>query len=386
MPRFVLIKQWGLGGSTTMSRLLIIGGTGQIGLGLSVQAATQGLSVTWVGSKPLESRPPIYGKMARSLGATYCAMDVFAGSSQAEFRALAKTHNLVVNTAEPYRAPKNALFWQGLEQFYESLAAAGYTRDNTEGKSFVRVGSPPAEIPSDEHAVQMGISGYVEDRELPPETYSFPEFQTPYFQIKIALRQRALEMAKIHNLQLVNACPTAIIGPFGNHGDLELVLKCLRGEFPFRDYMANFLTDMVSVEGAAQGILLAAQKGKAHETYQLGGEKLHLSHIFEGACRFAGQRPPRFIDLPRNAMASLDAASTVLGLVSSIPLVGGMVRRAIPNPTTLLDPSYVALAQTMLSRSSDKAMDQLGYRPATVEDIDRATQEMVLWYREAGLI
>lgn len=63
-----------------------------------------------------------------------------------------------------------------------------------------------------------------------------------------------------------------------------------------------------------------------------------------------------------------------------------MVRGALPDVESLLDPSYVALAKTMLSRSSQKAREQLGYRPATERDIDMATIDMVLWYRKAGLI
>lgn len=369
-----------------MSKLLIIGGTGQIGLGIAVQARLLGMPTTLIGSRPLESRAPIYRDLITSMEATYRVMDVFATAAQPEFRDIASQQTHVVNVAEPYHAPKNEGFWLNLRRFYESLAQAGYTRGNANGKSFVRIGSPPAEIPSDEHARRMGVLGYVEDSPLPGEVCNSREFQTPYFRVKTKLQQLAAEMARSENLHLVSACPTTIIGAFGNHGDLELILRCLRGETPFCNFMVNFRANMVSLDAAAKGILLAAQKGKAGESYQIGGEELWLGQIFAGACHFAGQRPPRFMELPKRALAMLDVANAFMPLISRAPFWGDMVRGALPDVESLLDPSYVALAKTMMSRSSQKAREQLGYRPATERDIDMATIDMVLWYRKAGLI
>jgi dihydroflavonol-4-reductase len=182
-----------------------------------------------------------------------------------------------------------------------------------------------------------------------------------YKRSKFLAEQAALEAAG-SGLDVVIVNPTA---PVGDH-DVKptptgkIVLDFLRGDMPaFIDTGLN----LVDVEDAAEGHLLAAEKGRTGERYILGCENLTLAEILGRLAALAGRKAPT-IRMPYALAFAAGVAST------------GWANLTGAEPRVPLD--AVRMAGKKMWVSHEKAGRELGFAPSAV---DGALARAIEWFR-----
>jgi len=193
-----------------------------------------------------------------------------------------------------------------------------------------------------------------------------PEMIGHYKCSKFLAEQEALREAA-EGLPVVIVNPTTPVGP----GDWKptptgrIVLDFLNGRMPA--YVDTGL-NLVPVEDAAAGHLLAAERGHVGERYILGGRNLTLKEILDMLATITGHPAPR-LRLPHAvalAAAYADqAVSRVLGREPQILLEG------------------VRMARHKMFVDCSKAVRELGFVAGSVEE---ALGRAVRWYGENGYV
>jgi dihydroflavonol-4-reductase len=187
-----------------------------------------------------------------------------------------------------------------------------------------------------------------------------------YKRSKFLAEQEALRAAA-EGLPVVVVNPTTPVGP----GDWKptptgrVILNFLNGGMPA--YLDTGL-NVVAVEDAAAGHLLAADRGRIGERYLLGGRNMTLKEILDVLARIAGRPAPRFRMPHAVALAAgyADAAvSRLLGREPQIPLEG------------------VRIARHKMFVDCSKAGRELGFQAGSVE---AALERAVRWYTEHGYV
>jgi dihydroflavonol-4-reductase len=161
--------------------------------------------------------------------------------------------------------------------------------------------------------------------------------------------------------------PTAPVGP----GDWKptptgrIIVDFLNGRMPA--YVDTGL-NLVAVEDAAAGHLLAAEKGRIGERYILGARNMTLKQILEALAAITGRPAPR-VRLPHAVALAAGYAdeffSRLRGTEPRIPVEG------------------VKMSRHRMWVESDKAEKELGYRPG---DVEAALERAVRWYGEHGYV
>jgi nucleoside-diphosphate-sugar epimerase len=189
--------------------------------------------------------------------------------------------------------------------------------------------------------------GYV--RPLPPEFLSY------YDQTKYEAHQVALDrIAKGAPIVIVQPC--AVYGPddpseLGNMIDQTRTGKMKLRMFP--DAGFNF----VYVEDLAEGILLAYDKGRIGESYNLGGPQSTMGELVEKTATLSGRKPPR-ITMPAFLMKLAIPIGPVVGKVMGFP----------PNLAELIRTSN----GVTFWMTDEKARRELGY---TTRDLDTGLKQ-----------
>jgi dihydroflavonol-4-reductase len=140
----------------------------------------------------------------------------------------------------------------------------------------------------------------------------------------------------------------------------KIVLDFLKGDMPaFIDTGLN----LVDVEDAAEGHLLAAEKGRTGERYILGCENLTLAEILGRLAALAGRKAPT-IRMPYALAFAAGVAST------------GWANLTGAEPRVPLD--AVRMAGKKMWVSHEKAGRELGFAPSAV---DGALARAIEWFR-----
>jgi dihydroflavonol-4-reductase len=181
------------------------------------------------------------------------------------------------------------------------------------------------------------------------------------------LAEQEAQSAAEKGLPIVIVNPTTPVGP----GDWKptptgkIILDFLKGRMPaFVDTGLN----LIPVEDAAAGHLLAAERGRIGQRYLLGGRNMTLKEILEVLARVAGRRAPRMQIPHAVAMAAGYADqvySRIVGREPQIPLDG------------------VRMARHRMFVDSTKAARELGFTAGSVE---AALVRAVRWYEENGYV
>lgn len=168
------------------------------------------------------------------------------------------------------------------------------------------------------------------------------------------------------NLPVITVLPTAPIGP----GDARptptgrMVLDLMLGRMPaYVDGAMN----LVAVEDVGRAHVLALERGRPSRRYLIGGRNLSLAEVMELIARRAGRRPPTWRMPYRVALAA--------GWADEIRC------RLLPGARPRVPLEGVRMSRLRMLVRIDRARDELGHRPTSVEGaVDRA----IAWYRSHG--
>ncbi|MFK7989083.1 MAG: NAD-dependent epimerase/dehydratase family protein [Sandaracinaceae bacterium] len=230
------------------------------------------------------------------------------------------------------------------------------------------------------HAVQAaraaGVARYVHFSSIvvfDPEPQAEPLDETrrrlsgdrlaPYTRSKLAA-ERAVRAEVDAGLHAVIVHPTVIVGPHETHHDgvvRGLVQALLEGNLP-ATVSGGF--DLVGVDCVVDGALLAEAKGRAGQSYLLGGSYYEVSEVVDIIAREAGIAAPR-VEVPR-WVAQV-----------SLPLVEATERWfGVPAPYNAED-----LRQLGMNRYIEHtlARRELGYRPKPIQG---AVRDAIRWLRD----
>ncbi len=134
------------------------------------------------------------------------------------------------------------------------------------------------------HALANVPHGITIDEHIPfdPE-HPAGEYARSKAKAALAVRQSA-ELG----LEAVIVCPTGVIGPFDYKGsEMGLLLSDCLEDKP--QLFIDGAYDFVDVRDVAQGLILAAEKGKVGESYILSGEQITVRDLLVTAQKFVGR-------------------------------------------------------------------------------------------------
>jgi dihydroflavonol-4-reductase len=188
----------------------------------------------------------------------------------------------------------------------------------------------------------------------------------PYKRSKFLAEQVALEAARA-GVPVVVVNPSTPIGPL----DLKptptgrIIVDFLNRRMPA--YVDTGL-NLVDVSDAAQGHLLAAERGRIGEKYILGGENLTLREMLERLARISGLPAPR-VRLPY---------AVAFGFALGAEAVSRVLTHRAPRASV----TEVKMSRKHMFFDSSKARGELGYAPGPV---DAALAAAVEFFRKTRL-
>jgi dihydroflavonol-4-reductase len=229
---------------------------------------------------------------------------------------------------------------------------------NVEGTRIVleeglRAGVQRAVYASSVAAIGPARQGSVADE---TNVWDAGRYAIPYVDSKHEAEHEAMRLLG-RGLPVVIVNPAHVLGA-GDPGRSSTVLvrRFLRREIPA--YVDGTL-NIVGVQDAARGHLLADEKGTVGERYILGNRNFTLDRLFADLGRLSGVEPPA-VKLP------LAVALTLASAGGRIP---GM---ALPSPTE------IRASSLNWSFRNNKAKRELGWRPSAHED---SLEETIAFYR-----
>jgi dihydroflavonol-4-reductase len=170
------------------------------------------------------------------------------------------------------------------------------------------------------------------------------------------LAHRAAQERADKGAPIIMVQPGAVYGP-GDHSEVGNVIdQTSSGKLPALPF-ADMGLNLIHVEDAADGIILALDKGKIGESYVIGGQIATMRDLVENVARIADRKPPKR-ELPTGLMKLVAPAGPVLGKLMGFP----------PNFKELISASD---GVTYWAKD-DKARRDLGYSP---RDLDAGLRE-----------
>jgi dihydroflavonol-4-reductase len=208
------------------------------------------------------------------------------------------------------------------------------------------------------HAIQRTPHGTRIDERLPFDTAN-PAGE--YDRSKAEASLEVMDAAR-GGLNTVIVCPTGVIGPHDyRNSELGALIRDCVAEKP--QLYVDGAYDFVDVRDVADGMILAAEKGRSGETYILSGERLTVKRMIDILWNLTGSRFSR-IHIPFS-LAEFASHFTPM----YYKLSGAKPRFTRYSLETLHSNSDI---------SHEKATRELGYRPRRL--IDTIT-DTVVWFR-----
>jgi dihydroflavonol-4-reductase len=179
----------------------------------------------------------------------------------------------------------------------------------------------------------------------------------PYTRSKV-LAERLAMQAAASGFPVIVGCPTMPIGPHDRNltPPTAMLRHFLGGRFQF---YVNFAVNLVDVRDAAAGLILAMERGKIGHRYVLGGETLPLRNILQLVAAISGRRSV-LIPVPGHIA---ETAAAIMELIAD------HVTHRAPSGTA----EGVRIALRARALSTEKAQRELGYAPRPVESALRET-------------
>jgi dihydroflavonol-4-reductase len=143
-----------------------------------------------------------------------------------------------------------------------------------------------------------------------------PEFLSYYDETKYLAHQVALE-------RIANGEPVIIVQPGGVYGPGDpselgnMIDQARTGKLKLRLFPdAGF--NFIYVDDAADGILLAHDKGRTGQSYNLAGEKATMGDLVDKTAELSGRKPPR-VPMPATMMKLAIPVGPVVGKLMGFP-------------------------------------------------------------------
>jgi dihydroflavonol-4-reductase len=159
------------------------------------------------------------------------------------------------------------------------------------------------------------------------ETYTRPQppdFLSVYDESKYAAHQIALQRIA-RGAPIVIVAPGGVYGP-GDHSELGNIIDQTRsGKMKLRMFPETGF-NFVYVDDVADGILLALDRGRIGESYNLAGEKATIGDLIDATARLAGRRAPRLTMPPALIRLSAPAGPLVGPLLGFPPNLRELIR------------------------------------------------------------
>lgn len=202
--------------------------------------------------------------------------------------------------------------------------------------------------------------------EVMRETNNFEpdKLEGTYAKTKASATNYVFEMCEKENLPAVVVYPGACIGPYdykiSNVG--EMFRMCLNGKMPASLKFGAY--NFVDVRDVADGMILAAEKGKIGEGYILCGEMISTNDFIKTVMLACGKKPPKL--------------KMGYGIVKvAAPLCEAYYK--ISKSTPLFTRYSMRKLCSNCNFSIEKAKSELGYSPMSVK---KSIEDMVEWIKE----
>jgi dihydroflavonol-4-reductase len=204
-----------------------------------------------------------------------------------------------------------------------------------------------------------GSSGELLDEERP---WNLASLRVGYVQAKRAAEELALQAAAAGR-EVVVVNPAFLVGPedFGPSVMGRFLLRFWRGRIPLAPPGG---LNLVDVRDAAEGHLLAAERGQSGRRYILGGENLSFADLFRLLSEVGGLSPRRLAGLPRGLWWLAAAAAEARGAL----------RGREPYPSF----QHVRLHRYRWFYDSSRAREELGFSPRPLRE---SLEEGFRWHR-----
>ena len=208
------------------------------------------------------------------------------------------------------------------------------------------------------HAIPEGKKG-----SLITETKTFdPAAVVGHYAKTKAEASRLVQLAVFDGLDAVTVHPAGIMGPgdYSNTHLTQMIADYIAGKIPAA-IKGGY--DFVDVRDVADGILLAAEKGKSGECYILSNEFITVKDLLGTLAEITGRKPPKM-------MVSHFAAKM------SLPFFG--IAGKVKNHRPLFTLYSLYTLRSNANFSHEKATNELGYHPRTIRESlkDTATELM----------
>lgn len=204
------------------------------------------------------------------------------------------------------------------------------------------------------------------DNEVMEEIYDFnaDNLDGVYAKTKATATRFVLESNGVDGLETVVTHPGACIGPYDFKVSSvgEMVRMFVKGSFPVTLPFGAY--NFVDVRDVAEGMYLAAQKGKPGNCYILTSQVVTCDELIKMLSKITGRRAPK-IALP-------------LGVAkAAAPIMEVYYEKA--NKTPLFTRYSIRKLCSNCNFSHQKAADELGYSPMSVE---QSFADMVAWIKD----
>jgi dihydroflavonol-4-reductase len=214
------------------------------------------------------------------------------------------------------------------------------------------------------NTIGIAPKGRVAD-ESTPWNWDMYGLATPYTMSKLEA-ERLVLAANGPGLEIVVANPSLVLGSYdARPGSGRLLIELIR--HPLVCYPPG-VKNYVHVRDVGQGLLAAAEQGRAGERYILGGENLPFRDFCGLVARASGNPAPKF------------------GLARPLVHCAGLAGEAwcrVSGRKSRLDLTLARFACLKHPVSSARARRELGY---VITPVSQAIRDAIDWFRQAGML
>ena len=213
------------------------------------------------------------------------------------------------------------------------------------------------------HALKEPPEGIIIDESMP---FDLNSRRGEYDRSKALASLEVIEAAG-NGLDTTVVCPTGVLGPYDFRGSLitRTFIDFARGKMKIT---LNGAYDFVDVRDVAEGLIMAAEKGRTGQFYILSGERITMDEMMAILSGISGVRTPGY----KVPVWLVKAA----GIISPLyyKLANKTPRFTIYSINTLQSNSYI---------SHGKASRELGYNPRPVKE---SIEDTFRWLEENKML